>query len=174
MVASAKPLPQHRSAGGWASSGNRARPVSPATTPQRGLQLLAEVREDGRGLTLRIVNASADTVLFEAQDSQLNLNLQARNPQGVWQDIEYVPRSWCGNSYHQVYLAPRQYWQVAAPLYSGKIQTVLRAKLVYQNPKSPKTDAILYSNEVAASVNPGQFSNKEGHVPTTLMDPYDE
>lgn len=32
----------------------------------------------------------------------------------------------------------------------------------------------LYSNEFEGSINPEQFTEKEGHNPTDLMDPYNE
>ena len=88
--------------------------------------------------------------------------------EGEWQAIEYLPGSWCGNSYHSVYLKPKHYWSFVAPRYSGSIQTELRFKLQL----SP--EQILYSETYVGGVQPEQFELKQGHQPTNLMDPYTE
>lgn len=179
QVASPAALGRYAGLGGWAGSGNRPRPASADElgASASGLAVVVEAvpTQGGRaGHRLRIINGSADTVLFGAQDSQLSLNLQARNRRGQWQDIEYVPSSWCGNSYHTVFLAPRQYWQLTVPAYAGSFPTTLRARLLRQDPQDPAKTLAVYSNEFAGRVNPGQFSRKEGHVPQDIMDPYNE
>jgi hypothetical protein len=177
-VASAEQLAKYANLGGWGSSGNRSRTVGAAEAGAGALRVIVDgtATSTGRvaGHRLRIVNGTADTVLFDAQDSQLSLNLQARNRLGQWQDIEYVPSSWCGNSYHTVFLAPGQYWQLTVPAYTGKLATKLRAKLLRQDPQAPGKSLTVYSNEFEGRINPGQFGRKEGHVPQDIMDPYNE
>ncbi|MCC3159438.1 hypothetical protein LJ737_19510 [Hymenobacter sp. 15J16-1T3B] len=177
-VASSSRLRQFANLGGWADSGNRPRLVGAAEAGPRTLRVTVDAAASTSGgpasHRLRIINGSTDTVLFGAQDSQLSLNLQALDRQGQWQDIEYVPRSWCGNSYHTVFLAPDQYWQLTAPVYTGEFATKLRAKLLRQDPQNPGNTLAVYSNEFEGRVNPGQFGRKEGHAPQDIMDPYNE
>ena len=40
-----------------------------------------------------------------------------------------MPRSWCGNSYHTIFLEPGECWEVAAPRYAGAEPTELRFRL---------------------------------------------
>ena len=100
--------------------------------------------------------------------------MQARNPDGQWKDIEYTPRSWCGNSYHQIALEPGSYWTFTAAKYSGEIKTTLRIRLTYIDPSDEKSALIAYSNEIEGSINPAQFWNKRAYSPNGIMDPYFE
>lgn len=120
---------------------------------------------------LFVVNKSSDSIYLEAQDSRLYMLLQAKDKTGEWRDIEYLPSSWCGNSYHKLFLPPNYYWEFEIPNYVGAYETVVRAKLEYlKNGKS----ATLFSSEFKASINPGQFWNKLPYSPTGLMDPYND
>lgn len=65
-------------------------------------------------------------------------------------------------------MGPRQYWAFATPRYTGAVKTVLRFRL------DRDKDKPLYSNEFDGSINPEQFTVKEGHAPAGVMDPYDE
>ena len=125
-------------------------------------------------MKLVVANASSDTVYFDAQDCRLYLNMQAKDRTGAWKDIEYLPNSWCGNSYHKLFLEPRHCWEFATPVYAGEFQTKLRAKLVCRKSMKSGDDGIFYSNEVDGSVNPAQFWNRRGYQPSGLMDPYNE
>jgi hypothetical protein len=124
---------------------------------------------------LYIFNATADTIFFPAQDSRLYLKIQALNKKGTWQDIEYLPSSWCGNSYHTLQLAPGEYWKFATPIYTGEFKTKLRAELKYQigseSDKGTKY-VYIYTNEFEGSVNPAQFWRKLEYHPQGIMDPY--
>ncbi|RTQ48167.1 WG repeat-containing protein [Hymenobacter gummosus] len=179
-AASAEPLARYAGYGGWGGSDNQARPLTARAAPPRRLSVqvseaaTARYAESWAGHQLRIANTTADTVLFDAQDSHLYLNVQARDARGQWQDIEYVPSSWCGNSYHTLFLAPGQYWQLTVPAFSGSFKTRLRVKLLRQNPQDQENPLVVYSNEFAGGVNPGQFWRKPGYSPAGLMDPYNE
>lgn len=179
-AASSALLAKYAGFGGWAGSGNHARPVADQAFPARTLSVqvgeaaTARYAEASVGHQLRISNTTADTVLFDAQDSHLYLNVQARNARGQWQDIEYVPSSWCGNSYHTLFLAPGQYWQLTVPAYAGAFKTQLRVKLLRQNPQDQKKPLVVYSNEFAGGVNPAQFWRRPGYSPGGIMDPYNE
>lgn len=151
--------------GGWAMSKNQPKLLN-RRSPQQTTLLLEE--EDGK---LYIKNFSKDTVMFNAQDSRLYLKLQAKNKKGVWQDIEYLPSSWCGNSYHQVALPPQMYWEFERAQYEGIFETELRAELQYTDATTGKK-AFMYSNTFKGSVNPGQFWRKPTYFSQGLMDPY--
>jgi hypothetical protein len=127
------------------------------------------------GYHVYVVNNLGDTVRFDAQDSRLYMNVQAKDQKGKWRDIEHLPSSWCGNSYHILKLAPKRYWSFVTPVYEGEYKTKLRIKLIVGSGKKKngkETDHIIYSNEYKGSVNPGQFWNKDHHIPTGIMDPY--
>jgi hypothetical protein len=111
-VASA-PLRRYAGAGGWGQSDNRSKPIGTRRFAAHTLEVQvapqATPNTFGKryhGYALTISNTTADTVVFDAQDSSLSLTIQAQDRQGQWHDIEYSPSSWCGNSYHQVFLAP--------------------------------------------------------------------
>lgn len=124
------------------------------------------------GYKLYVSNATGNTVHFNAQDSRLYLKLQARNESGEWKDIEYLPSSWCGNSYHELQLEPNAYWSFTIPRYTGEMKTLVRAELRYKDGKDSHKEKFLYSNVIPASINPGQFWNKLEYRPQGIMDPY--
>ncbi|WP_294673710.1 WG repeat-containing protein [uncultured Fluviicola sp.] len=127
-----------------------------------------------KGFRVYVANKTADTIRFGAQDSRLYMNVQAKNKHGKWADIEHLPSSWCGNSYHRLKLMPNEYWPFVTPAYEGEYKTKLRIKLEYSDKgKNGKEELqIIYSNEYDGSVNPGQFWNKDHHIPAGIMDPY--
>jgi hypothetical protein len=171
-------LARYEALGGWGRSGNLPKRVTPRQFPAHLFCVQAAPAFTPSASTaqpvvhkLFIANTTADTVVCDAQDSSLPLVVQAKNARGQWQDIEYTPSSWCGNSYHQVFLAPGRYWQVAVPAYTGEFATQLRAKLlVRQSAKQPR---VVYSNSFAGSVNPAQFWRVAGYSPQGIMDPYE-
>ena len=124
------------------------------------------------GVKLYISNTTVDTIRFKAQDSRLYMKLQAQNENGTWKDIEYLPNSWCGNSYHQIYLEPNAFWNFTIPKYNGDILTNIRAELKYADSENPKKEKVVYSNSIKASINKGQFWNKKLYYPNGIMDPY--
>jgi len=119
------------------------------------------------GYKLYIVNKSDSVVILNASDSRLYVVAEAFVKE-KWQPIEYLPSSWCGNSYHQVFISPNEYWDFDIPKFSGKIKTKIRYRLKLKNGK------YIYSNEVVASINKEQLTDKEGYAPKGIMDPYDE
>jgi hypothetical protein len=100
------------------------------------------------------------------------------NEKGIWKDIEYLPSSWCGNSYHTLTLEKMNYWAFTTPKYEGEIKTKLRIELKYLDPKEKsgkrrnRKEMTIYSNEFEGSINPGQFWNKQPYYPNGIMDPY--
>lgn len=133
------------------------------------------------GITVFIANTSKSKIYFNASDSRLYMTVQAKNARGEWKDIEYLPSSFCGNSYHTLTLEPNRYWKFLTPVYEGDLKTKLRIALTYVDPKDKSTSYYRqrkqltgYSNEYEGSINPGQFWRKEGYSPRNIMDPYFE
>jgi hypothetical protein len=167
--------------GGWGGSENSFRPIGDQETfadNSLSIKVSPEERvnygEAIQGMKLFLANTSPDTFLFSAQDSRLYLNIQAQDQQGEWRDIEYLPSSWCGNSYHELFLPPQYLWEFTVPVYEGAIQTKLRAVIARTGPSGSDSDQTIYSNEFVGSVNPAQFWRKREYTPNGLMDPYNE
>lgn len=123
--------------------------------------------------TVYIANNTNQDFNFNAQDGRLYMNMQALKD-GKWKDIEYLPSSWCGNSYHTIKLESGLYWGLPAPIHDGRIKTKLRAKLRYIDPNNKKNEITIYSNEVDGKVNPAQFWRKREYYSMGLMDPYND
>jgi hypothetical protein len=164
-------IPDEEALGGFGASENLPRTLHPADNRQPGeLSLLALPDVGGafdgkyEGLVLLLVNASGAPVAFDASDSRLSIVQEARAADGTWKPIEYLPRSWCGNSYHRVTLPDQHYWQFVAPRYSGTFPTMLRFRL--DRPNQP-----LLSNSFAGSVNDAQFTRPPDDTPTTFLAP---
>lgn len=119
------------------------------------------------GLTLLLINATGERQGFRASDSRLPIVQEALDRSGAWRPIEYLPSSWCGNSYHTVFLEPGEHWAFAAPRYEGPFATRLRFRL-------DRGETPVYSQELEGSIHETQFTDKEGHTPTNVMDPYAE
>ncbi len=178
FYAASTPLASVAGYGGWGGSDNLYRPVTEQTyLDNNKLFVLLKpeerhaVAEKFSGFALYVINATDDTVFFKAQDSRLNMKLQARDMNGAWRDIEYLPSSWCGNSYHHLYLPSRYQWLFTVPEYTGTLKTKIRAALGYQASRGADEQWI-YSNEMDGSVNPGQFDKVPKYKTNGLMDPY--
>ncbi|MFN8361661.1 MAG: WG repeat-containing protein [Candidatus Kapaibacterium sp.] len=87
-----------------------------------------------KGVTVFVANTTDTTIRFEAQDNRLPMIVQALSPTGEWRDIENLPSSWCGNSYHTISLLPKMFWKFISPEYEGNFKTKLRIKLTYIDP----------------------------------------
>lgn len=123
---------------------------------------------------LYVMNGGGDTLYFPAQDSRLEMILQAKDTKGKWSDIEYLPSSWCGHSYHTLFLAPQEQWEFIMPRYQGEITTKIRARLAYKRTQGAEKKEEIFSNEIDGSINPGQFWNKRPYNPSGIMDPYND
>lgn len=157
--------------GGYGGSDNLPKPLtSAASATELYLELVdaADVvfAEKYAGIRVRLVNGDKTPATIPASDSRISLVQEALDADGAWKEIEYLPSSWCGNSYHSVYLAPQHYWEFVAPKYSGSQKTQLRFKLTISK------DRILYSPTYEGGIHPEQFTVKQGHKPKSIMDPY--
>jgi hypothetical protein len=118
-----------------------------------------------RGIALRLVNGTNQRGAFRASDSRLSIVQEARDADGQWREIEYLPQSWCGNSHHRVFLEPGECWTFAAARYDGTMKTKLRFKLTGEH-------GAIYSEEFEGSINPEQFTIQHAPASGDLMDPY--
>ena len=124
------------------------------------------------GLNVSVLNCVQDTLHFNVQDGRLNAKIQALDATGKWRDVEYLPRSWCGNSYYEHTLPLGHQWRFVIPQYKGVFKTKLRVELEYKLEKKSKENYMAYSHSFEGSVNPAQFWRKEGYSPSGIMDPY--
>lgn len=130
-------------------------------------------------ITVYVANTTSDDICFNAQDSRLYMKVQALNTKGEWKDIEYLPSSWCGNSYHTLTLESKYFWTLLTPVYEGEFKTKFRIELKYIAPKDKpdrrgKKEITIYSNEYEGSINPGQYWHKREYYPRGIMDPYND
>jgi hypothetical protein len=166
--------------GGWGGSDNKSKPVNSSLNQSlKQLQIIIDTSKKANwygynAMKLLVANASPDTLYFDAQDSRLYLKMQAQDKNGVWKDIEYLPSSWCGNSYHTLFLAPNELWEFSTPVYQGEFKTKIRAQLIYKKVKHGGDKENIYSNEIEGTINPGQFWNKHKYFPRGIMDPYND
>ncbi len=167
--------------GGWGGSANDFKQMDADAEFEKG-KLSVVVRPDEevtffkefQGMKLYVANTAVDTAFIEAQDSRIYLQIQARDEDGKWNDIDYLPSSWCGNSYHSVFLPTNHYWEFTIPVFKGRFETKLRAKLYNIKIGQDHKSGVVYSNEFSGSVNPGQFTEKKDYSPKGLMDPYND
>jgi hypothetical protein len=137
---------------------------------QRGIYLhideskTAIYRKQNLGYQLYIVNSSDSLLTLTATDSRLNIVAEAY-VDGVWQDIEYLPRVWCGNSYHTVFIESNQFWTYTVPKFEGNLKTKIRYRMLLTRAFNPQSDTVndgyIYSNEIEVSINPSQLIRKQ-------------
>jgi len=118
-----------------------------------------------KGYKLYLINNTDTIVTLAAQDSRLYIKRQVFY-KNQWRDIEYLPSSWCGNSYHYVSLRPYEYWDFTFPCLDGKIEAKFRFILNMEN------NTTVISNEFDGAFNKRQLKKEQGHEPLGLMDPY--
>ncbi len=159
--------------GGFGSSDNLPREAPAELLRDGELRLLVqpdqEVAFSGkyRGMRVFLLNGTDAPAEFAASDSRLSIVQEARDSEGVWKPIEYLPSSWCGNSYHKVFLAPGTCWEFAAPRFDGAFETELRFRL-------EREAGDLVSNTFPGRIHPEQFEVKRPYEAQGLMDPYED
>lgn len=180
FYASSPPDERYDGFGGWGGAGHNAYQVIPDSLRFNAGQLILNINEeetqsDGQFPyhPVYLANTTSDTLVFSAQDSRLYMQLQAQDKKGHWQDIDYLPSSWCGNSYHYIYLPPGHYWNFQLPVFEGAIKTKLRIRLFnFAEQARPEDRQEMYSAAFDGYVNPAQFWRKQSYTPQSIMDPY--
>lgn len=148
-------IKDEKAMGGFAPSDNLPRDIGKAKAEQGKISLDAAPNQivaigKYRGMRLYLLNTTKNDVSFGALDSRLMMIQEAHDKDGKWKPIESFPRTFCGNSYHHVFLGPGQYWKFDVPRYQGSFVTKLRFRL-----KEDKSELI--SNEFEGNINPKQF-----------------
>lgn len=163
--------------GGFGPSENFPKAInSKLNLPQGKISLIALPDEETvfagkyKGIKLLLVNATGQKTQFSASDSRLNIVQEALDSDGKWKPVEYLPSSWCGNSYHTVFLGANEYWEFTAARFTGKFKTKLRFRLDERRSKNETT--AIYSNEFEGGINKEQFTNQRPYNPSGIMDPY--
>lgn len=139
---------------------------------------ISKFAEAYKGYKVYVKNLTNRFYKFYAQDSRLFMKVQAKNKVGEWKDVEYLPSSWCGNSYHTISLSPMHFWEFSMPKYEGDIETKFRIELsgIIPGDQGPisfyERANVIYSNEFTARLNPGQFWRKRNYSSNNFMDPY--
>lgn len=111
-----------------------------------------------RGMALRLINRGKEPATFDGCDSGLPIIQEARDAQGRWREIEDTRSSWCGNSYHQLSLGATEYWEFAAPVYTGATKTKIRFRLDASDLRGGNAkDHWIYSNEFDGAVTKAQL-----------------
>lgn len=126
---------------------------------------ITEFEKDISGFRVFVINRTNSIMGLSAQDSRIYLKRQVFY-NNKWQDVEYLPSSWCGNSYHSVYIESNEYWDFKAPCLKGKIEARFRFELYVND------NLTIYSNEFQGSFNKRQLIKEQGHKPMGIMDPY--
>ncbi len=118
---------------------------------------------------IQIINTTRKSMMFDAQDSLLDIVHEALDSSGVWKQIEYMPSSWCGNSYHTLSLPAKSKWSFVAPVYTGDTSVKMRVRVVTPS-------GIVRSKVFDGFINTEQFdaTKKQGHQATNIMDPYSD
>ena len=123
----------------------------------------ATYRKEYPGYELYLVNNSDSTLALAASDSRIEVIAEAFVDK-QWQAIEYLPRSWCGNSYHSVVLEDNSYWKFTIPQFKGRLKTKIRYRLLITRDANPQaalaSPGYIYSNEIDASINRSQLTQK--------------
>ena len=160
--------------GGFGGSDNDAQKIDRQFKhQQKSLSLIIDTTELSTlgdkilAYAIFLVNGSDSITKLNASDSRLPIIAEALL-NGKWKAIEYLPSSWCGNSYHRLYLKSGEYWRFWGPVYTGNYQTKMRYRLTLPD------SGFLYSNEIVVSINKSQFTKKADYTPSGLMDPYND
>lgn len=162
---------------GFAKSGNPPKAITAGMqVPPKAVSLIALPNESAifndafKGIKVVLVNTTPETLALSASDSRVEIIQEAQDVTGEWRPIDYLPSSWCGNSYHHVFLEQNQYWEFVAAEFTGTLKTKLRFRL---SGLIANADRVIYSNQFDGMINPEQFSVKREYHPQGLMDPYD-
>lgn len=153
--------------GGHSTSGELPNPnTKKHKFPENEFNLIVRTNErttfnnQAVGYKVYIANTTGETIYFKAEDSRLEMVMEALNQDGKWENIEYLPESFCGHSPHILDLPANHHWELSVPQYEGAFKTQLRLKLVYKVNFESSETKIIYSNEFSGSINPAQFWRK--------------
>lgn len=100
-----------------------------------------------------IVNLSDTIKAINTQDSRIKMIQEALMPDSIWIPIEFWVNSWCGNSYYDNFIDPKEYLLTGIFSYSG--DTIVKLRL-----KADLNGKIVYSNEYFGAVTKSQIKKE--------------
>jgi hypothetical protein len=104
------------------------------------------------------VNRTEKTLDFSACDSALYIVQEAFDSTGQWRALERFPDTFCGNSFHRVFLEPNEYWEFFALQRDGRFKTKLRFRLEPGGERGIAAGGgAVYSNEYDGSIDRAAF-----------------
>jgi hypothetical protein len=111
-----------------------------------------------KAILLRLVNRTEKTMDFLACDSGLYIVQEALDREAQWKPLEQFPTTFCGNSFHRVFLESNEYWEFFAPPQDGRFKTKLRFRLEPGGERGiAARGGAVFSNEYGGSIDPGAF-----------------
>lgn len=116
-------------------------------------------------MAIWLQNTSTDTILFPQQDGSLIGLIEAKNKEGSWKPVQYWWFSWCGNSYWDIVLPPKNSFQIGLNNRLGEIQTIMRLKIHGH-------DTIYYSNEFNGWISENSFNLTKETIDEMIEDSY--
>jgi len=172
LRASKYAIGKNKKSGGWFVSKNESKKIKGKFSEKKFYLFIDEQEKTlffNKYLAnkLYLINNTEEDKCLDVQDSQLFIKMQARDSLGMWKDIEFIPRSKCGNSFHEICLERKKIWEFPSVKFEGEFNTKLRYKL-------ENRDEIIYSNEISENINIGQFIKSKRNSSTNLMNPYYE
>jgi hypothetical protein len=81
---------------------------------------------------------------------------EALDSQGQWKPLERFPDTFCGNSFHRVFLESNENWEFFAIQRSGRFKTKLRLEPGGEDSIAAGGGAV-FSNEYEGSIDPSEF-----------------
>jgi hypothetical protein len=111
-----------------------------------------------KAIALRLINRTDKRLEFSACDSSLYIIQEGLDSDGKWKPLEQFPDTFCGNSFHRVFLEANEYWEFFALDRQGKFKTKLRFRLESGGePGIAAGRGSIYSNEYEGSIEKRAF-----------------
>jgi hypothetical protein len=140
--------------------GKRGNEIVKKENPNRGITRLAKHNVQK---FVEIINTSGSSIIFIKPDKSLMLGLQAKNETGEWQDVEEFFVGLCGRSFKSSYndtIRPNQAWLTFVEVFTGKIKTKYRLKLLTKLSDGVTSRHYYYSNEIDGTIDECKFIRK--------------
>ncbi len=111
-----------------------------------------------KAIVLRLINRTEKTMEFSACDSSLYIIQEGLDSDDKWKPLEQFPDTFCGNSFHRVFLETNEYWKFFALVRQGEFKTKLRFRLEPGGePGIAAGGGAIYSNEFEGSMDQRAF-----------------
>jgi hypothetical protein len=157
-------ITDEKALGGFGPCGNFPKKCANDFPGTRGQLTLiaypAEIVDVGqrKAMLVRLVNRTEKVAEFSACDSRLYIVQEALDRTGQWKPLEKFPETFCGNSFHRVFLDVNEYWEFFGVPRDGSCATKLRFRLEPGGePGIAQPGEGVYSNEYTGRIDPAAF-----------------